>query len=121
MTSPRRRLATALHTKPANRCPDGCETTRALFAAAIEREMAGEDRDEALYARLDACPACAAEYIAALDLAYRLDRDPLHAANAPAIKLPLGLRLTSRPRDEDQGGLRRVAEDTPPYGDDQDD
>lgn len=107
------RLKSALRTPTTARCPDGCETTRALFAPAIERELRGEPPDADLYARLDRCPACAQEYIAALDLAFRLDREEVRAADVASINLPLALR--SQPSDE-TGGLRRVAEDNPPYG-----
>jgi hypothetical protein len=108
------RLTAALQTQKTGRCAEGCETTRAMFAAAIEREVAGEGPDQALYARLDACPRCAKEYITALDLAYRLDEDMPRAADVPPLKLPLSLRVRERNADT-EGGLRRVAEDQAPY------
>ena len=112
---PYQRLKVALRTPASARCADGCAATRALFATAIERELRGEPPDADLYARLDRCPACAQEYAAALDLAYRLDRADLRAADAPPVALPLALR--ARRSGDETGGLRRVAEDTPPYGD----
>lgn len=104
------RLAEAVQGEVGARCPDGCATTRALFPAAIERELAGEPPDPALYARLERCSACAADYIAALDLAYRLEGEPVRAADAP----PLDHQGVLRYRQPEPGaGLRRVAEDPP--------
>ena len=108
-----RRLAEALRGEVGGRCPDGCDTTRALFPGAIERELAGEPPDADLYARLDCCPACAAEYIAALDLAYRLESEPVHAVDAPPLDPPGVLRYR---QPEPGAGLRRVAEDPPDDG-----
>ena len=108
------RLKAALRTTATARCADGCETTRARFAPAIERELRGEPPDADLYARLDRCPACAQEYITALDLAFRLDRKDVRAADVAPIKLPPALR--SHLSSDQTGGLRRVAEDSPPYG-----
>lgn len=110
----RQRLKAALKPPSTARCADGCETTRARFAPAIERELRGEPPDADLYARLDRCPACAQEYITALDLAFRLDRDDVRAADVAPIKLPPALR--SQLSSDQTGGLRRVAEDSPPYG-----
>ena len=107
-------LAAALAADWGSRCPDGCDTTRALFAAAIEREVAGYPPDTALYARLERCRACAAEYVAVLDLAYALDGGGTQAADAPPLRPPTTLPLY-RPRTEDD---RRVAEDTPEYDED---
>ena len=109
-------LAAALAADRDARCPDGCDTTRSLFPAAIEREVAGYPPDAALYARLARCPACAAEYIAALNLAYALDGGSVDAANAPSLRSPTTLRFY-RPDAED---TRRIAEDTPEYGEDKD-
>ena len=66
MPNPRQRLAAALRAQPSGRCPDGCETTRALFPAAIERELDGAPPDLALYARLDRCPACDSTRLSAM-------------------------------------------------------
>ncbi len=114
-TTNRERLAAALNADPAGRCPDGCDATRARFPAAIEREIDGLPPDPDLYARLDACPACAAEYIAALDLAFALDETPPHAQDAPPLRPPSALRF--RRRDDEDAPLRRVAEDSPDYED----
>lgn len=108
------RLEVALKTPATARCPQGCETTRALFTPAIERELRGEPPDADLYARLDRCPACAQAYIAALDLAFGVDIEGVRAADVAPITLPLALR--AQPRPDKTGGLRRVAEDSPPYG-----
>ena len=108
------RLKAALRTTATARCADGCETTRALFAAAIERELQGERPDADLYARLDRCPACAQAYIAALDLAFQVDREDVRAADVAPVPLPRALR--PQPRADETSGLRRVAEDSPPYG-----
>ena len=117
MSMPRQRLRVASQTPATARCADGCAATRALFAPAIERELRGEPPDADLYARLDRCPACAQEYIAALDLAFQLDEEPVRAADVASIPLPLPLR--AQPGNE-TGGLRRVAEDSPPYGESDD-
>lgn len=108
------RLLETLKASPSG-CPDGCETTRARFPAAIEREVAGEGPDEELYARLEQCPACAREYLTLLDMAARLDRDPLRAADAPPLSLPFGVRRTQRDAEDQRS--RRVAEDAAPYED----
>ena len=112
---PYQRLKVALRTPASARCADGCAATRALFAPAIEREVRGEPPDADLYARLNRCPACAQEYSAALDLAFQLDREEVRAADVAPVALPLALR--ARRSGDEAGGLRRVAEDTPPYGD----
>ena len=111
---PLKKLVNTLKGSGGNRCADGCETTRALFAAAIERELQGEPPDADLYARLDRCPACAQAYIAALDLAFQVDREDVRAADVAPVSLPRALR--SQPRADETSGLRRVAEDSPPYG-----
>lgn len=113
---PHDQLAAALAATRDGRCSDGCDTTRALFPVAIEREVAGHPPDADLYARLERCPACAAEYIAALDLAYSLDADGVDAASAPTLRLPTALRFY-RADTED---ARRVAEDQAAYGDEED-
>src|SRR5262245_4075326 len=113
----RQRLRTALRTKPTDRCADGCDTTRAMFAAAIEREVAGEAPDRDRYARLDTCPACAQESSAALDLAFRLDRDEARAADVAPVRLPW-VRRPSQRQTEEGGDQRRAAEDSSPYGED---
>ncbi len=115
MTTHRDRLAAALNATPAGRCPDGCDATRALFPAAIERELDGLPPDRALYARLEACPSCAAEYIAALDLAFALDEAPPHAKDAPPLRPPSTLRF--RRPDDEQEPARRVAEEPSEYED----
>lgn len=105
-------LAAALAARD-GRCPDGCETTRALFPSAIEAELAGGPADATLYARLDACPACDAEYMAALDLAFALDAAMPRAAETPALRLPTPLRFYRA--DADAEDTRRVAEDGNEY------
>ena len=97
-------LAAALAAAPDHRCADDCDATRALFPAAIEGEVAGHPPHAALYARLERCRACAAEYIAALDLAFALDEDGVDATETPALHF--------YPPDGD----RRVAEDPAEYG-----
>ena len=116
MTTNRQRLAAALNASPEGRCPDGCDVTRALFPAAIERELDGLPPDRDLYARLEACPACAAEYIAALDLAFALDESPPHAKDAPPLRPPSALRFR-RADDDAESPARRVAEDPAEYKD----
>ncbi|MFN8473707.1 MAG: hypothetical protein U0822_16070 [Anaerolineae bacterium] len=115
MTESFNRLAAALNSPPDGRCPDGCDVTRALFPAAIERELDGLPPDRDFYARLEACSACAAEYIAALDLAFALDESPPHAKDAPPLRPPTTLRFR-RSDDEDQPA-RRVAEEPAEYED----
>ena len=105
-------LAAALAAAPDHRCADDCDATRALFPAAIEGEVAGHPPHAALYARLERCRACAAEYIAALDLAFALDEDGVDATETPALRLPTALRFY-RPDSED---VRRVAEEPAEHG-----
>ncbi|MFN8496806.1 MAG: hypothetical protein U0641_03040 [Anaerolineae bacterium] len=115
MTESFNRLAAALNAPPDGRCADGCDATRALFPAAIERELDGRPPERDLYARLEACAACAAEYIAALDLAFALAEAPLHAKDAPSLRPPSALRF--RRREDDAAPTRRVAEEPAEYED----
>ena len=112
-----RRLTAALNALPDGRCADGCDATRARFPAAIERELDGLPAERDLYARLEACAACAAEYIAALDLAFALDAAPPRAKDTPALRPPSALRFR-RADDDAEAPARRVAEDPAEYEDD---